>query len=50
VGVLLAGLLIMWKPGWDIIDPICTLLFSVIVLSTTIYIVRDALVVLLEGL
>lgn len=49
VGVLIAGLLILWKPDWEIIDPICTLMFSVIVLSTTIYIIRDALVVLLEG-
>uniref|UniRef100_A0A914HSR2 Zinc transporter 2 n=1 Tax=Globodera rostochiensis TaxID=31243 RepID=A0A914HSR2_GLORO len=49
VGVLFAGLLIYWKPNWAILDPICTLLFSVIVLSTTIYIIRDALVVLLEG-
>ncbi|KAI3415647.1 hypothetical protein GPALN_005243 [Globodera pallida] len=49
VGVLFAGLLIYWKPNWAILDPICTLLFSAIVLSTTIYIIRDALVVLLEG-
>ncbi|KAL3096090.1 hypothetical protein niasHS_005849 [Heterodera schachtii] len=49
VGVLFAGLLIYWKPNWHILDPICTLLFSAIVLSTTIYIIRDALVVLLEG-
>lgn len=49
VGVLFAGLLILWRPNWEVIDPICTLLFSGIVLSTTMYIIRDAMVVLLEG-
>lgn len=48
-GVLFAGLMIFWKPNLQILDPICTLVFAIIVLSTTIYIVRDALVVLLEG-
>ncbi|CAD6189288.1 unnamed protein product [Caenorhabditis auriculariae] len=48
-GVLLAALLIYFKPEWVIIDPICTLLFSIIVLFTTIYIMRDAIIVLLEG-
>ncbi|CAD5230711.1 unnamed protein product [Bursaphelenchus okinawaensis] len=48
-GVLVAALIILWKPEWGIVDPICTLLFSVIVMSTTFYIIRDALVVLLEG-
>lgn len=48
-GVLFAGLMIFWKPSLQILDPICTLVFAIIVLSTTIYIVRDALVVLLEG-
>ncbi|CAJ0954359.1 unnamed protein product, partial [Mesorhabditis belari] len=49
IGVLIAALLILFLPKWTILDPICTLFFSVIVLSTTIYILRDALVVLLEG-
>uniref|UniRef100_A0AC34FEL6 Uncharacterized protein n=1 Tax=Panagrolaimus sp. ES5 TaxID=591445 RepID=A0AC34FEL6_9BILA len=49
IGVLIAALLILWNPDWAIADPICTLMFSVIVLFTTIYIIRDALVVLLEG-
>uniref|UniRef100_A0A0M3K5F0 Zinc transporter 2 n=1 Tax=Anisakis simplex TaxID=6269 RepID=A0A0M3K5F0_ANISI len=50
VGVLIAALLIFYNGNWSIIDPICTLLFSVIVVCTTFFIVRDALVVLLEGL
>uniref|UniRef100_A0A7E4ZW27 ZT_dimer domain-containing protein n=1 Tax=Panagrellus redivivus TaxID=6233 RepID=A0A7E4ZW27_PANRE len=49
VGVLIAALLIVWNDSWAIADPICTLIFSVIVLFTTVYIIRDALVVLLEG-
>ncbi|KAH7729090.1 CRE-CDF-2 protein [Aphelenchoides avenae] len=49
IGVLIAGLIILWNEKWSIVDPICTLLFSVIVVTTTVYIVRDALVVLLEG-
>ncbi|CAD5233512.1 unnamed protein product [Bursaphelenchus xylophilus] len=48
-GVLVAALIILWKPQWGIVDPICTLIFSVIVMCTTFYIIRDALVVLLEG-
>ncbi|KAI6218853.1 Zinc transporter 2 [Aphelenchoides fujianensis] len=49
VGVLIAALVILWDKNWAVVDPICTLLFSVIVVGTTVYIVRDALVVLLEG-
>lgn len=49
VGVLLAALLILWNESLAIMDPICTLVFSVIVVCTTVYIIRDALVVLLEG-
>ncbi|GMT32270.1 hypothetical protein PFISCL1PPCAC_23567 [Pristionchus fissidentatus] len=49
VGVLIAALIIYFFPDWSVVDPICTLFFSVIVLFTTIYIMRDALVVLLEG-
>lgn len=32
VGVALAGALIWWKPEWQILDPICTFLFSILVL------------------
>lgn len=49
LGVLVAALFIYFQPSWVIIDPICTLVFSVIVLCTTIYILRDAMIVLLEG-
>lgn len=49
VGVLVAAIIIFIKPEWKIADPICTYVFSVIVLVTTLTVVRDILVVLMEG-
>ncbi|RUS69219.1 hypothetical protein EGW08_023020 [Elysia chlorotica] len=49
IGVLVAAFIIYYKPEWKIADPICTFLFSVFVLITTITILRDILVVLMEG-
>ncbi|XP_018912388.1 proton-coupled zinc antiporter SLC30A2 isoform X2 [Bemisia tabaci] len=49
-GVLLAALVIYFKPEWSLVDPICTFLFSVLVLITTFAIIRDTLVVLMEGI
>ncbi|CAO1321419.1 unnamed protein product [Diamesa serratosioi] len=48
-GVFIAAIVIYFKPEWDIIDPICTFLFSVLVLITTLSIMKDALLVLMEG-
>ena len=36
IGVIIAAIVIMFKPDWIIVDPICTFLFSIIVLLTTI--------------
>lgn len=49
VGVFVAALVIYFKPEWAIADPICTFLFSIIVLYTTFSILKDALMVLMEG-
>nr|AAH71120.1 MGC81386 protein [Xenopus laevis] len=49
VGVLIAAYVIYYKPEYKIIDPICTFLFSVLVLITTLTILRDVLLVLMEG-
>jgi len=49
IGVLIAGIIIMVKPEYKIADPICTFIFSALVLLTTYGIVRDALHVLMEG-
>ena len=37
------------QPSWEIADPICTFVFSVIVLGTTLAILKDAVIVLMEG-
>jgi len=44
-GVFIASMVIFFKPEWSIIDPICTFLFSVLVLATTLNIMKDALLV-----
>uniref|UniRef100_A0A182NBF8 Cation efflux protein cytoplasmic domain-containing protein n=1 Tax=Anopheles dirus TaxID=7168 RepID=A0A182NBF8_9DIPT len=49
LGVFIAALVIYFKPDWNIIDPICTFVFSLLVLATTIAIMRDAIFVLMEG-
>lgn len=50
LGVLIASLVIYFFPEYHIIDPICTFIFSVIVLFTTFTIIRDVLNVLMEGI
>eukprot|EP00126_Sphaerothecum_destruens_P004906 Sdes_comp18445_c1_seq1m8378 len=49
VGVLIAASIIWYKPEWNIVDPISTFLFSVIVLFTTVGILKDTVNVLMEG-
>ncbi|NWX93413.1 ZNT2 protein, partial [Nothoprocta pentlandii] len=49
LGVLVASYIIYFKPEWKFVDPICTFLFSVLVLATTLSILRDVLLVLMEG-
>ncbi|RYR02785.1 hypothetical protein Ahy_B06g081608 isoform A [Arachis hypogaea] len=49
VGVMIGGAIIWWKPEWQIVDLICTLVFSVIVLGTTINMLRNILEVLMES-
>ena len=41
IGVLIAALFIFFEPRWTFIDPICTFFFSVIVICTTLPILRD---------
>ncbi|KAI7686433.1 Zinc transporter 2 [Sarcoptes scabiei] len=50
LGVLIASLVIYFYPKLRIIDPICTYIFSIIVLLTTLAILRDVLNVLMEGI
>ncbi|XP_075214972.1 proton-coupled zinc antiporter SLC30A2-like isoform X2 [Lycorma delicatula] len=50
-GVFIAALLIFFKgPSWYIVDPICTFLFSVLVMITTFSILKDTMLVLMEGM
>ncbi|UJR27692.1 hypothetical protein I4U23_008970 [Adineta vaga] len=49
VGVLCAAILIYFKPDYRLADPICTFIFSGLVLITTITIMRDIVLVLMEG-
>lgn len=50
LGVLVAALVIHFEPSYAFVDPICTFLFSIIVLVTTLSIIRDAINVLMEGI
>lgn len=49
IGVMIGGAIIWYKPEWKIVDLICTLIFSVIVLGTTIKMLRSILEVLMES-
>lgn len=49
IGVFIAAIVIFFKPEWSLIDPICTFIFSFLVLATTLSILRKTLTVLLEA-
>ncbi|XP_035024260.2 zinc transporter 2 [Hippoglossus stenolepis] len=49
VGVLLAATVIHFWPEYKVADPICTFLFSVLVLGTTLPVIKDVLRILMEG-
>ena len=49
VGVIIAGIVIYFNPSYSQADPVCTILFSIIVMFTTIPIVKDCIRVLMEG-
>jgi zinc transporter 2 len=46
--VLIAGLIIWWKPEYAIVDPICTLGFCMLVFYSTIGVLKASVAVLLE--
>lgn len=39
-----------FQPEWHIVDPICTFMFSILVLATTYAIIKDTVLVLMEGM
>lgn len=48
VGVMLAGAIIWAKPDWLVVDLICTFIFSVLSLSTTVPMLRNIYGILME--
>lgn len=50
IGVFIAALVIYFVPSWQLADPICTFIFSIVVLATTIAIMKDTLLVRLNNL
>ena len=49
IGVVIAAVVIFFKPEAKIIDPICTYLFSIIVCITVYPICKNCIQVLMEG-
>ncbi|KAG2177500.1 hypothetical protein INT44_008011 [Umbelopsis vinacea] len=49
VGVLISSIILIFRPDLTIVDPICTFIFSILVLYTTYHLVKDSLAVLMEG-
>ncbi|GAM19260.1 hypothetical protein SAMD00019534_024350, partial [Acytostelium subglobosum LB1] len=49
IGVIIASIIIWVKPEWKIADPITTFIFSVIVMLTTVRLMKQTLLVLLEA-
>jgi len=49
IGVLISSVIIKIRPEYKNADPICTVLFSIIVVATTAKILRDTLNILLES-
>ena len=49
LGVIAAAVIIYVKPDWTIADPICTFLFSILVMFTTVPIFKDCMRFLMEA-
>ncbi len=49
IGVIIAAILIYFFPNYQVIDPLMTIFFSVIVIFTTIPIIKQCILVVMEG-
>lgn len=49
LGVVVASICIWYRPDWHLADPICTFLFSIIVLCTTYSLAREVIFILMEA-
>lgn len=48
IGVIIAAVIIKMRPDWQIADPICTYLFSILVLITTVPIFLECVYIVME--
>ena len=49
IGVITASIIIKCRPDWQIADPICTFLFSLLVMITTIPIFKECVEIIMEA-
>ncbi|GKB16610.1 metal tolerance protein B isoform X1 [Tanacetum coccineum] len=49
IGVMIAGLVIWVEPDWLIVDLVCTLIFSILALCTTLPMLRNIFSILMES-
>lgn len=49
IGVIIASVIIYFFPSYKIIDPICTYVFSIIVLFTTMNVFKECYLILMEA-
>jgi zinc transporter 2 len=49
VGVITAAVVIYFQPTWTLADPLCTYLFSIIIMCTSIPVFKDCVQVMMEG-
>ncbi|XP_060246551.1 proton-coupled zinc antiporter SLC30A8 isoform X1 [Meriones unguiculatus] len=49
MSVLISALIIYFKPDYKIADPVCTFIFSILVLASTVMILKDFSILLMEG-
>ena len=47
--MVVAGALIWWRPDLHAADPLCAFLFAILVLATTVYLLRDIYNILMEA-
>lgn len=49
IGVIIAAIIVYVFPQFQIVDPLITIFFSVIVIFTTVPIIKQCLIVIMEG-
>jgi zinc transporter 2 len=49
IAVLVAGLVIMYKPEWKVVDPILSIVFCPLIFYSTFGVIRTSMQILLEG-